>query len=150
MPGFGRAFVVFAPWCTDGCCNAGRRSPSRKTRPLFTRNPNMSKHAFGKALEAMVNDGDAAASLANGDFEALPDLDATFTPAEQAMLQAAASEIPEVSGFSNQFLKLGYIGETEKNLGYVGETEKNLTTIQSQFGPRFREAAEYYRFELSD
>lgn len=62
---------------------------------------------------------------------------------EQAMLQAAAAEMPDVSGFSNQFLKVGYIGETEKNLRSLGD-------IQGNFGPHFRTASDYYRYELKD
>lgn len=101
----------------------------------------MSKETFGKALEGMVNDGAAATTFAAGDFTPLGDHD--LTPAEQALLQAAASEIPDVSGFSSPFLKLDYIGETEKNFVKLGD-------IHGQFGPRFREASDYYQYKLKD
>jgi len=101
----------------------------------------MSKESFGRALEAMVNDADAAANFGHGDFGQLANQD--LTPAEQALLQAAAAEMPDVSGFGESFLKLGYIGETEKNILKLGD-------IGGDFGPRFREASDYYQYKLKD
>jgi len=45
-----------------------------------------------------------------------------------------------VSGFGSHLLKLSCIGETEKN----------LASITQEFGRRFLEAANYYRYELTD
>ncbi len=67
----------------------------------------MSKEETTRLLEAMLNDGDVAERVAQGDFSDLAPSD--LTEAEQALLSAAGSELADsdVSGFS--FLKLGDI-----------------------------------------
>ena len=93
---------------------------------------------FGRALQAITEDGDSAFLFAQRDFSSLGEHD--LTEREQDLLQAAAAEAGEddVSGFQFSpdrgpagFMKLGDIE------GMVHSR-------------RFREALDYYQYKLEN
>lgn len=65
----------------------------------------MGNDTFGKVLETLINDSEAAFLFSKGDFSALPDDD--LTEAERALAKAAASDAPEVAGFRHNRIKIG-------------------------------------------
>lgn len=92
--------------------------------------------AFGRALQAITDDSEAAFLFSQGDFSSLGEAD--LTEREQQLLTAAAEDADEVAGFQfrpedppSAFMKLGDIKEAVRP-------------------ERFREALEYYQYQLEN
>ena len=83
----------------------------------------MGKNDVAEALKAMITDADVAERLAAGDFTALPE--AELTEAEQAMVRAAADDIPDVSGFAVFAKYDGVDGESKER--YFPKVEIDVT-----------------------
>ena len=84
----------------------------------------MSKEEMAKLLEGMLNDGEIAGRVADGDFADLGE--GELTEAERALLTAAGSDLNDaVVGFGNYHLKLGDIdGESKDWKVEVGSSLK--------------------------
>jgi len=82
----------------------------------------MGKQDVRQALIAMDADEDVRERLAAGDFDAVEGLD--LSPDEQTLVQDAANDMPEVSGFSfNMLVKLDGVDGESTDDKHRGEIE---------------------------
>ena len=100
----------------------------------------MGQQEFARMLEGIVNDGETAGRVAEGDFSDLPS--GELTEAEQALLSAAATDLDgdDVSGFANSYIKLGDLGSNGRWKIEEGEAFKN-----GSWTPNVRQAFSYIK-----
>lgn len=93
----------------------------------------MGKNETRAAFEAMTNDTDLAGAVEKGDFTGLDAED--LTPAERALLTAAASELDDTAGFADNVKydanlienwKLSYSEAMKLNRPRIGEVLRYL------------------------
>jgi len=94
--------------------------------------------AFGRALQAIAGDGDAAFLFSQGDFSSLDEDD--LSDREKDLIQAAAEDADEVTGFELS-------PDTPLDRGPDGYLTITMTNVRSE---RFREALDYYQYKLKN
>ncbi len=100
----------------------------------------MGREDVRQALVAMEQDDEVRARLAAGDFDVVEDLE--LSADEQLLVQDAASDMPEVAGFSfgDYFLKIDGVDGESSDDKHKGEIQLDSFKLSA---PKWHSAIQY-------